>query len=114
VNWYKANRDILESDIIHSSSRRANAQELDWFFHANPKLETNGLLVVYNPLDQEVTKEIQINAYYTGISGSAHISINDSPYETLPIDDRSRLRITITTPAHGVSWASVRKASATH
>jgi hypothetical protein len=109
VNWFKANRDILESDIIHSSSRRANAQELDWFFHANSKLGTNGLLVAYNPLDQEVTKEIQVNAYYTGISSSAHVSINGSPPKTLPVDDRSRLRITITTPAHGVSWASFKK-----
>ncbi|MDB4746039.1 hypothetical protein OAG52_02500 [Verrucomicrobia bacterium] len=111
-NWFKANRDILESDIIHSSSRRANAQEMDWFFHANPNLDTNGLLVVYNPLDQEVTKKIQVNVYYTGLSDSADVSINDSTYETLPIDERSRLRIKITTPAHGVSWASVRKAAA--
>ena len=114
VNWFKANRDILESDIIHSSSRRANAQELDWFFHANPNIDTNGLLVVYNPLNQEVTKEFQLNVYYTGLSGSAHVSINDSPYKMLPVDDRSRLRITITTPAHGVSWASVRKGPTTN
>ena len=108
VNWYKSNRDILESDIIHSSSRRANAQDLDWFFHANPALNTNGFLVVYNPLEEAVTKEIQVNLYYTGITDSASVSINDQPFETYDVDSRSRVTIKITAPAHGVSWASVR------
>ena len=44
VAWYKAHRDILESDLIHG--RRADARDLDWMLHVNPQLQEKGLLVV--------------------------------------------------------------------
>ena len=39
VQWFKSNRDILESDLIHTSSRRADGTHPDWYFHANPRIE---------------------------------------------------------------------------
>ena len=48
VDWFKAHRDILESDLIHG--RRADARDLDWMLHVNPKLKEKGMLVVFNPL----------------------------------------------------------------
>ena len=50
VSWFKAHRDILESDLVHG--RRADARDLDWMLHVNPALEEKGLLVVFNPLDR--------------------------------------------------------------
>ena len=74
VNWYKQHRTILESDIVHSSSRRADGQEVDWILHANPKLKQQGMILIYNPLDEEVTKEIPLDLYYTGIKNLAEFS----------------------------------------
>ncbi|MCP4645135.1 MAG: hypothetical protein GY851_32135, partial [bacterium] len=56
VDWFKKYREILESDIIHDASRRADGRDLDWFFHANSGLKEKGMLVVYNPLDRATTK----------------------------------------------------------
>jgi len=49
VQWFKSNRNILESDLIHSSSRRADGTHPDWYFHANPKLKNKRLWIRFNP-----------------------------------------------------------------
>ncbi|MBI1842281.1 MAG: hypothetical protein HYR88_15705 [Verrucomicrobia bacterium] len=71
VDWFKAHRDILESDLVHG--RRADARDLDWMLHVNPSLKEKGLLVVFNPLDQPVTKTLRVNLYYTGLRESARV-----------------------------------------
>ena len=47
VAWFKKYRNILESDFVHG--RRADGKELDWVLHVNPRLETQGMLCIYNP-----------------------------------------------------------------
>lgn len=106
VRWFKSNRDILESDIIHSSSRRANSREPDWFFHANPALETKGFLVVYNPLNRETAVTAPLNLYYTGIKQSVSVSINGGPSKIYPIDERHRLGLPIKLAPNEISSVS--------
>ena len=36
VKWFKAHRDILQSDIVHV--REVTGQSLDAFLHVNPRL----------------------------------------------------------------------------
>ena len=71
VAWYKQYRDILESDIIHG--RRPDAVSLDWYLHVNPQLETQGLLVVFNPTSSELQETLKIPMHYTGLRDKAYL-----------------------------------------
>lgn len=71
VDWFKSHRDILESDLIHG--RRADARDLDWMLHVNPRLREKGMLVVFNPLAQAVRRNLRVNLYYTGLTERARV-----------------------------------------
>ena len=42
--------------------------------HINPLLNTKGLIVLYNPLKEKMTRTIKIPMYYTGLKETALIS----------------------------------------
>jgi protein-S-isoprenylcysteine O-methyltransferase Ste14 len=77
VDFYKKHRDILESDVIHSASRRADGRDLDWMFHANPSLTEKGCMLVFNPTDKVIRRTLHVNVYYTGLIDKANVRIND-------------------------------------
>jgi hypothetical protein len=86
VGFYKEHRDILESDVIHSTSRRADDRDLDWIFHANSQLEQKGYAMVFNPTNSKIEKNIRLNLYYTGLKDIAKVKIGDGEMMTLNID----------------------------
>ena len=108
VDWYKKHRAILESDIIHSSSRRADGMDVDWILHANPELSEPGMLVVFNPLDREVTRSIPLNLYYTGISKAAMLTDMTGKSTRLKLDRRFKCQLKIVIPAKGVRAFSIK------
>ena len=102
VAWFKAHRDILESDLIHG--RRADARDLDWMLHVNPALKEKGLLAVFNPLDQPVTRTLRVNLYYTGLSESASLRSGDGPARRVTLNRDYAVDIPMTVPAQGMGW----------
>jgi len=104
VDWYKQYRDILESDIIHDSSRRADGRDLDWYFHANSRLARKGMLVVFNPLERAVEKTIRLNLYYTGLEKEARIRGEDGVSKTYRLDRCYRVSLPVTVEAKGIRW----------
>src|SRR5665648_1239136 len=71
--WYKKYREILNSDIIHL--RRADGRDWDGILHVNPSGNEKGLLMLYNPLNVPITRNIRVPVYYTGLNLSLiHIS----------------------------------------
>ncbi len=104
VDWYKHYRDILESDVVHSSSRRADGRDLDWLLHANPKLDQKGMLVVFNPLDRAVERTIPINLYYTGLTGAASVREKEKPPSKLRLDPQGRSQLDVKLSPRGVTW----------
>lgn len=106
VDWYKEHRDILESDLIHG--RRADGRDLDWMLHVNPKLETRGMLVVFNPLEHDVERQLRVPLYYTGLRGRAQVSANGEAKRWFSLDGRSELSLHVRVPAGGMSWYAIR------
>ncbi len=102
VDWFKAHRDILESDIIHG--RRADGRDLDWMLHVNPRLKEKGLLVVFNPLNEPVTRTLRVNLYYTGLTSRAHLRDGDGKSRTLKLDRDYTIALPVQVPAQGLSW----------
>jgi hypothetical protein len=110
VQWFKARRDILESDVIHV--RRADGRRIDGVVHVNPNLPTKAMAVLYNPTNGPLTEEVELPLYYTGLAGRASIEGGDSDggkmrRRTLSLDG-STARIKVTVPPMGMSWIEFR------
>jgi len=71
ISWYKKYRYILNSDIVHL--RRPDGRDWDGIMHINPQLKTKALLMLYNPLNERITRTIKVPLYYTGLSDIANV-----------------------------------------
>jgi hypothetical protein len=109
VDFYKAHRAILDSDIIHV--RRADGRDIDAILHVNAQLEVKGLAMVYNPLDVEVTRTLTLPLYYTGLVENAVIREQDGKPRKYPLNHRCEANVTLTLPKQGATWLTIKKAS---
>lgn len=98
VAWYKSHRDILESDVIHL--RRADARDWDGLLHVNPRLSERGLLSLFNPLPEPISREIWVPLYYTGLSDRVAVRVEGGQSSVLPLDHRQRVKLNVTLPAN--------------
>ncbi len=99
VAWFKGHREILESDIVHL--RRADGRDWDGILHVNPALKTPALVMLYNPLEEPVTRAIRIPLHYSGMSGNVHVQIGDDKPGVVSLDPFQVGVITVTIPAEG-------------
>ncbi len=106
VDWFKRYRDILESDVVHG--RRADGRDVDWMLHVNPMLDTKGMLVVFNPLDREVTRTIRVDLHYTGLRDMAIVALRDSDPTRHEITRDGTIKVEATVPAGGMAWFTIR------
>lgn len=102
VDFYKAHRAILDSDIIHL--RRPDGNDWDGFIHVNPNIEEKGLLMVYNPLPHAIRKTIRIPLYYTGLKDKVMVCRSDGSQEIKYLDRDYSLMMDIEIPAYYCNW----------
>lgn len=102
MEWYKRHSEVILGDIIHL--RRPDGRSLDYYLHVNPAGKEKGMLLVFNPLDQEVKKEITVPLYYTGLSGTASMREKDGSASSIKLDRDEEARIPVTLPAGGFTW----------
>lgn len=105
VDWFKAHRDILESDVVHG--RRADGRDVDWMLHVNPTLPQKGMLVVFNPLAEPVERTLRVNLYYTGLSDVARVREQDGRPRPLRLARDYTVEIPVRVPARGMNWYSI-------
>lgn len=102
INWYKQYREILNSDIIHL--RRADGRDWDGILHVNPGLKTKGLLMVYNPLDQDIERVISVPLYYAGITRNVVVTDEAGKKTSHVVDAASKIQLKIKIKAEGYTW----------
>jgi hypothetical protein len=102
INWYKKYRDILNSDIIHL--RRADGRDWDGILHVNPNLRTKGLLMLYNPLKEKITRTVKVPLYYTGLKGKVSIAEKGVGAQVKSIDNKSEIELTFSIGPESYSW----------
>lgn len=107
VAWYKAHREILESDVIHL--RRADGLDWDGMLHVNPACEERALLAVFNPLPEPIEREILVPLHYAGLVDSCTASVAGGPPARLELDPLRRARVTVTIPPRGHQWVVFKK-----
>jgi hypothetical protein len=107
VDWYKDHRDILESDVVHG--RRADGRDVDWMLHVNPSLETAGMLVVFNPLGERVSRELRVNLYYTGLTDHVVAVYPDGSESTLTLGRDYTVIVPVEIEGGAMTWVAFRR-----
>ena len=102
VDFYKKHLEVLNGDIIHI--RRPDGRDYDAILHVNPFGEEKGLLMVYNPLDEEITRTLKVNLYYTGLRDQVKVSEKDGPAVEKYLSRDFTLTLEVKVPAHGETW----------
>jgi hypothetical protein len=106
VGFYKKHREVLNADILHL--RRADGRDLDYILHVNPIGKEKGLLMVYNPLEQAVTRTLRIPLYYTSKTTTVSVSERDGAARAFKLDREYCIKLPVRVPARGVTWFVVK------
>ncbi len=104
VAWFKANRAILESDLVHG--RRPDGRDIDWMLHVNPALPTQAMLIVHNPFTEPVSRTITVDLSASGLKGQATMRGASGERRPVAIDGRGRADIDVEVPAAGMAWVA--------
>lgn len=99
VDFYKRHRQVLDGDIIHL--RRPDGRDWDGLLHVNPSGKEKGLLMLYNPLDQEISRELTIPVYYTGLHEEVSLEDEFGNVKTHKVDRDYRIKIHVIIPKNG-------------
>lgn len=102
IHWFKKYRDILTSDIIHVS--RPTGRDLDCMVHANPFIDHKGMVVVFNPTERDITKEIKLPLYYTGLKSKAKVIAEDGAMKTYQLNGQEELVLPVSIKAGKTAW----------
>lgn len=101
ITFYKRHRSVLDADIVHL--RRPDGRDYDAIMHVNPTGSEKGMLMVYNPLDEAISRTITVDLYYTGLKNQAKISEQDGVYKALKLDG-TKATIELHIPAKSQTW----------
>ncbi|ASU35649.1 alpha-galactosidase [Mucilaginibacter xinganensis] len=102
INWYKKHRKILNSDIIHL--RRADGRDWDGILHVNPALTTKGLMMLYNPTKETITRTVKIPLYYTSLTSLAKVQQKDGAVTTYRLNRDYTIDIKFTIAPEDYTW----------
>ncbi|OYU54525.1 MAG: alpha-galactosidase [Chitinophagaceae bacterium BSSC1] len=102
IDWYKKYRSILNSDIIHL--RRPDGRDWDGILHVNPKLPQKGFMLLYNPLNEPITRSIQVPLYYTGLNSQVNVYEQGKTKQRLNLNRAYEMPLTFTIPANSYTW----------
>ena len=102
INWFKTHREILTSEIIHVS--RPNGRDLDCMLHVNPFIKEKGMVIIFNPTDREIEKEMKLSLYYTGLKDKASVKSENGEKKTFNLNAQCELLLPVKIKAGGTAW----------
>ena len=102
VDFYKSHRAILDSSLL--PLRRADGRDWDGWMHVNPELDTPAMAMIYNPLDQSITREITFPLVFSGLTEKAHYKIEGANSIPIQLDRNEKAKVKLTVPAKGATW----------
>jgi len=105
IEWYKKYRDILNSDIIHL--RRADGRDWDGIIHVNPRLKQKGLVMLFNPTKEKITRKIKLPLYYTGLTTIASVKEKDKAAGKYSLDRNYDIELPVTIEPESYTWLTI-------
>lgn len=107
VDFYKAHRAILDSDLIHL--RRADGRDWDGWLHVNATGAERGLAMFYNPLAQEMERRIRLPLYYAGLNEKVRIEREDGSSQEVRLERDYSTEVNVKIPARGRTWLAIKE-----
>ncbi len=112
VDWFKRHRRLLESDVIHGSSRRACGRDLDWVLHADPGSDPGAMLVVFCPTGSAIPiTTLPLDLYFSGFDGDAVAVDATGKEQRLELDRRRRTQLQVELGQRPVASFVIRRAA---
>lgn len=105
IAWYKKHRDILNADLIHL--RRADGRDWDGWVMVSPSANERGLIMLFNPLKEKITRRVRIPLYYAGLTESAEITSLDGKKQTTKLNRAYEIEVEVTIPSESYWWGAV-------
>jgi hypothetical protein len=105
IDWYKKYRNILNADIIRL--RRADGKDWDGWMHVDPTGNQKALIMLFNPSAEPMKKELALPLYFTGLSESAQIRVEEGKSQTVKLERNFDAKVTVNIPAGGYTWLVV-------
>jgi hypothetical protein len=87
--------------------RRADGRDWDGFLHVSPLLQQKGLLMVYNPLKEKITRKINVPLYYTGITDKAVVKIKDLNPFLAKLNRKYEIELTLSIDPENYTWVII-------
>ena len=106
IDWYKKYRSILNADIIRL--RRADGREWDGWMHVDPQGKEKALIMLFNPLDQTITRKLRIPVYYTGLTGQVELSEQEGIVKKYTVSTDNFVEIEVEIPANYLTWFTLK------
>ena len=60
--------------------------------------------MLYNPLEEPITRELKIPVYYTGLSETVEVADQEGSVKTYPINRDYEIGLKVTIPAKGYQF----------
>lgn len=109
TDFYRQHRAILDSDIIHG--RRADARDMDFYLHVNPRLEEKALVMVFNPLDTSTEKNLSVPLYYAGVNERVTVLDAAGKSRDYTLDRDHRIHLPVKMKPQDATWFIVKNRS---
>ena len=74
------------------------------FLHVNPEGEEKGVLMLFNPLEVPITRQLKIPVYYTGLSDKVRIGEREGKMKTLQVSRDYTISLMVTIPAKSYNY----------
>ena len=105
ISWYKKYRAILNADIIQL--RRADGRDWDGWLHVDPSLAQKGLMMLFNPTNETITKTIQLPLYYTGLEDKANIAQKGKEAKSYTLNRAYEAEFSFTLAPGAYEWYTI-------
>lgn len=102
VDFYKKYRPVLDGDIIHL--RRPDGRDWDGILHVNPSGKEKGLLMLYNPLNEDIVRSLTIPVYYTGLHDKIKLEDESGNTRIHQVRRDYGIEVKVTIPAKGYRY----------
>ena len=76
--------------------------------HVNSTLTEKGFLSIFNPTSGPIEQKIRLPLYYTGLTDTAQVTLQDQPSVIHQLDRHFCIDLLVKAPAHAYTWLVIR------
>ena len=84
--------------------KRPTGRDWDGILHVDPQLPIKGYAMLYNPLDESITRNIKLPLYYTGLENVAKVKLKGKPASNYKLERDFSINLEITIEAKSSTW----------